>query len=406
MPETQNHTVHAEFLDAILEGAIDCIIIINGSGEVVRFNRAAVQLFGFQPEEIIGHNISKLMPEPHRSEHNRYIDKYAKTRVPAIIGVGREVEAVKKDGTKIPVRLAVSEVKVNGSTYFTGVLHDLSDLKEQQRQVEELTRELEKKVRERTDELQVAINKLLKTNKKLEHEIQERRAAETALRKSQIDLKESLEKEKELSELKSRFVSTASHEFRTPLSTILSSASLLGRYTEADQQPKREKHIDRVKNSVRTLTTILDDFLSLSKLEHGEVVLKMEEIDVGAFVREVVDEIEGILKPGQFVTMDDRTDKMRMSTDVTVLRNILYNLLSNAIKYSDEGEIKCIARKEDHMLVVDIVDHGIGIPSSDQKHLFDGFFGHTMRLIFRNWTRFVYCRKLSETTEREYQFRQ
>ena len=123
-----------------------------------------------------------------------------------------------------------------------------------------------------------------------------------------------LEKEKELSELKSRFVSTASHEFRTPLSTILSSASLLGRYENTEQQPQREKHIDRIKMSVRTLTTILDDFLSLSKLEHGEVILNQEEIVVAEFLEEVKDEVQGLLKAGQSIAIVDHTNKLRMKT--------------------------------------------------------------------------------------------
>lgn len=374
MPSPVHHEIHGEFLDAVIEGAIDCIIIIDVRGTVMRFNEAAVKLFGYAADEVIGENVRKLMPEPHHSAHDGYLSKYMTTKVPGIIGVGREVEAVKKDGTRIPVRLAVSEVVIKGEHYFTGVLHDLTNIKQREKEILLLTQELERKVKERTDELQVAINKLLQINKKLEHEIHERRSAEVALRKSQQDLQELLEKEKELSDLKSRFVSTASHEFRTPLSSILSSAALVGRYTDADQQPQREKHVDRIKASVKTLTTILDDFLSLSKLEHGEVNLKPEDVVFAKFLQNVSEEMDGMIKPGQHIVIRNEAGDMILHTDRTILKIVLYNLLSNAIKYSGPGEILCHARKENKKLVIDIVDQGMGIPVADQRHLFERFF--------------------------------
>ncbi len=371
---TPSSAFHGEFLDAVIEGAIDCIIIIDAHGTVLRFNKAASELFGYTPEEIIGRNVNMLMPEPHISHHEEYIRRYLDTGKAAVIGIGREVEGVRNNGTRIPVRLAVSEVKINGEHFFTGVLHDLTAIKEREREVLELTQELEQKVKERTDELQNAINQLLKTNKKLEHEIAERSAMEAALRRSQNDLKESLEKEKELSDLKSRFVSTASHEFRTPLSTILSSAALVGRYTLTEQQDQREKHVSRIKSAVGTLNTILNDFLSLSKLEQGKVTLKPEVVQIGDFIHATVDEMDGLLKKDQQILVHDDTAGLRMMTDPAVLKNILYNLLSNSIKYSGPGDITCHARHYGAALVIDIVDQGIGVPVSEQKHLFERFF--------------------------------
>jgi len=373
-PASRVHHSHDEFLDAVVEGAIDCIIIIDARGAIQRFNRAATKLFGYSAKEVIGRNVNILMPSPHHGNHDSYLQNYLETNIPGIIGIGREVEGVKKDGTVIPVRLAVSEVVIAGERFFTGVLHDLSDLKAREREILELTQELEKKVRERTDELQVAINKLLQINRKLEHEVQERRTVETALRRSQDDLEAALEKEKELSGMKSRFVSTASHEFRTPLSTILSSAALVAKYTGAEQQPNREKHIHRIMASVNMLTRILDDFLSLSKLEQGEVVFKPEQIVLGKLLHAIVDEMEGFLKEGQRIILKDETGGKAMVCDVYVLRNILYNLLTNASKYSEGGEILCHARISGSQLIIGITDHGVGIPQDEQKHLFERFF--------------------------------
>jgi PAS domain S-box-containing protein len=366
--------VHEHFLDAVIEGAIDAIIIIDAHGKIMRFNVAASKLFGYASEEVIGKNVNILMPEPYHSAHNGYLSRYLETGVAGIIGIGREVEGVRKDGSNMSLRLAVSEVLIEDKRYFTGVLHDLTSIKAHEQEILALTHELEKKVQERTDELQVAINKLLHINKKLEHEVSERRSAEIALHKSQHDLREALVKEKELGELKSRFVSTASHEFRTPLSTIQSSAALIGRYAQTEQQEQREKHITRIKTSVSLLNTILNDFLSLSKLEQGEVSPKPERIHVANFVMETCAEIEGLLKEGQELHVSDETDGTVIVSDRGILKNILFNLMTNAIKYSDTGIIECLTQRTNDHLSISIIDTGIGIPDQDQKHLFERFF--------------------------------
>lgn len=361
-------------MDAVIEGAIDSIIIISVEGKILRFNAAASKLFGYAPGEVLNKNVNILMPDPHHSAHDGYLSKYMKTGDRAIIGIGREVEAVRKDGSRIPVRLAVSEVLVGNSRYFTGVLHDLTSIKAREQEILALTRELEIKVQERTDELQIAINRLLQINNKLEHEISERRFAEQALHRSQQDLREALEKEKELGELKSRFVSTASHEFRTPLSTIQSSAALIGRYPQSEQQEQREKHISRIKSSVNILNTILNDFLSLSKLEQGEVILKREQIEIFDFLNETCQEMEGLLKDRQNIVPFVDGQDFVVTTDKGVLKNILFNLLSNAIKYSGAGEIECKAFRDGDRISISVTDHGMGIPASEQKHLFQRFF--------------------------------
>jgi two-component system sensor kinase FixL len=133
-------------------------------------------------------------------------------------------------------------------------------VKQAEARIKKLNEELEQKVNTRTEELARTINKLLKSNKQLEHEIIERKAVEAALRKSERDLTKAFEKEKELNAMKTRFVSLASHEFRTPLSTILSSADLVEAYKTTEQQEKRQKHTQRIKSSVNNLNTILNDF--------------------------------------------------------------------------------------------------------------------------------------------------
>ena len=196
----------------------------------------------------------------------------------------------------------------------------------------------------------------------------------TERKKEQDQVQRALEHERELNILKSRFVSTASHEFRTPLSTILSSVSLLSRYETKQDQIKREKHIERIKSSVKNLTGILNDFLSLDKLETGVVKSKPERFELMAFIQEICDQVAPTLKTHQHIRYHHQGDK-EVLLDKHILTNVLLNLLSNASKYSGEGKaIDLTSRFTDGNLVISVKDQGIGISKEDQKHLFKRFF--------------------------------
>lgn len=355
-------------LQSVIDTAIDGIITINERGIVESINPAAAKLFDYAPEEVIGNNISMLMPAPYQAQHDGYLHHYHTTGEARIIGIGREVAGQKKDGTTFPFRLAVSEVKLEGRRIFTGIVHDLTLVNQAEEKILRLNQRLEQKVQERTDELAQSVNKLLSTNQLLKHEVRERKTAEAALRKS-------LEKEIELNELKSRFVSMASHEFRTPLSSILSSAELIAEYKTKEQQPKREKHVNRILSSVQNLTNILNDFLSLSALEEGGIRMLRADFPIVDFCKEVIGEMEGMLKPDQRILHHSNLSQDTIYLDKNFLKNILFNLLSNAVKYSDAGStIKCTIATTEDELAVEIADEGMGIPLEDQQHLFTRFF--------------------------------
>jgi PAS domain S-box-containing protein len=211
----------------------------------------------------------------------------------------------------------------------------------------------------------LAEEQLLKINEDLENKVKERT----------LELTYALEKEKELNEMKSRFVSIASHEFRTPLSAILSSTSLVDHYINPDQEEKRKKHIDRIKSSVRNLTSILDDFLSLEKLEQGKVEAHSSEFNLKEFIDDVIDEMDGMVKRKQQKVNFNYDGDEEVYQDKKILRNVLLNLLSNAVKYSPEGkEIHVSTVVKDGKVSVAIRDEGIGIPADAQKNMFDKFF--------------------------------
>lgn len=360
-------------LKAIIETAIDGIITITDRGIVETMNIAASNLFGYQPEEIIGKNISVLMPEPDKKNHDKYIENYNRTKKPKIIGIGREVFGLKKDGSIFPFRLAVSEVILNDRVIFTGIIHDLTEMHKAQDEILNLNKKLEQKVVERTYDLENVVNKLLKTNKKLKEEVSERIQITEKLAENEEELKESLEKEKELNELKSRFVSMASHEFRTPLASILSSAAIIGRYEEKKQQVNREKHVNRIKSAVSNLTGILNDFLSLSKLEEGKELINLSEVKIDSLCKTVIEETSALLKADQEIKHEIIGSNRTIHTDERILKNILFNLISNAIKYSDKS-ILCKFEIVDNDFIFEVKDSGIGIPYDDQKYMFTRFF--------------------------------
>jgi PAS domain S-box-containing protein len=187
-------------------------------------------------------------------------------------------------------------------------------------------------------------------------------------------LEQNLKKEKELGELKSRFVSMASHEFRTPLSAIQSSVDLIKIYQERGQPEKMNKHVSRIRSSVQNLTNILNDFLNLEKLESGKIVYQPQQLEFEKYTGELLEEM-GLLKKEDQVIDYQHEGEMLAVLDKHLLRNILNNLLSNAIKYSDKGaRIEVRSGIKDQELTLSVKDQGIGIPEADQQHLMTRFF--------------------------------
>lgn len=198
-------------------------------------------------------------------------------------------------------------------------------------------------------------------------------------KQAEQDMIHALNKERELNELKSRFVSMASHEFRTPLATVLSSVNLVSRHAEVNNREGIEKHVGRIRSAIRNLTSILNDFLSLEKLEQGKVQFKPSPFNVCDLAETIVEEIDGLTKKNQTVHLSlqpDRSDDVCVinGLDPQLLRNILFNLLSNAVKYSSEGAPINLELKLSDTLIITVCDNGIGIPKDEQQHLFERFF--------------------------------
>lgn len=344
----------AKLLSAIIENAIDGIITIDDKGIIEHVNPAALKLFGFQIKELVGKNVSILMPQPDKERHDGYIKNYDNTGQKRIIGIGREVIGQRKDGSTFPFRLGVSEVKFSDRKIYTGFIHDLSKHKEDEARIKSYTEELEDKIRDRTRDLI-----------KLVAELESAKEHVNAL----------FIKEKELNQLKTRFVSMASHEFRTPLSSIQLSATLIDKYTPKQDTENIEKHTGKIKNAVGNLTTILNDFLSLEKLEAGKVEVHPTWFNIINFAEEIVEEMQLISKQDQHIIYEHQGISAQVFLDINLLKNSIINLISNAVKYSGENTmIQFNSILKDDELLIEIKDNGIGIPETDLDNLFEPFF--------------------------------
>ena len=188
-------------------------------------------------------------------------------------------------------------------------------------------------------------------------------------------IKESLRKERELNDLKTKFLSLVSHEFKTPLSGILTSTTLIGKYTQTEQQEKREKHLKTIKNKVKYLNNILDDFLSVERLETGKVNYKFSSFPLSKVTNEVIYDANMLLKDGQKISYPKNIDEIILDFDEKILELILTNLINNAIKYSPENTtISIEAFTQENMLSIIVKDQGIGIPEKEQKYIFKRYF--------------------------------
>ncbi|HEV9035004.1 MAG TPA: PAS domain-containing sensor histidine kinase, partial [Puia sp.] len=354
--------------NALFEHATEGMVLTNDKGRIVLVNPAACHLFGYGHGELLGQSIEVLIPQRFHSSHEHYRNGFYHQPGNRTMGHGRDLFARKKDSSEFPVEVSLSYYRQKNVLFVIAFIVDITQRK--QSELELVHRQLE--LEHRTEDIR-------KLNAGLESKVEERtlilQEALQELERSQRELSEALDKERQLNEIKSRFVSMASHEFRTPLSTVLSSAALLSKYTRADEQDRRDKHIRRIKESVKHLNNLLEDFLSLGKLEEGKIKVEPGEFPIREFLEEVVEEMRPLAKDGQQIEFE-YAGSNGFVTDKRLLKNILINLLSNAIKFSPEAATIYLQAKhtENAGLSLSVKDQGIGISEEDQQHLFSSFF--------------------------------
>lgn len=356
--------------EALFNSASLGIIVVDKKGTIVMSNHYANDLFGYTTEPMIGQVLESLIPQRYHHKHVGYREGYEQDPKARGMGIGMTLSAIKKEGIEFPVEVCLGHFKTNDEQYVIAYIADISKRKQNEEEI----------IRQQAD-LKAINEEIKKLNENLEAQVNVRtselKSTLDELEASKEELTLSLEKEKEVNDLKSRFVSMASHEFRTPLSTILSSISLLAKYSTTDDQPKRDKHIDRIKSSVKSLTDILNEFLSLGRIEEGKVDVTPYSFDLTAFINNIINEMNVLLKPAQTIQYNHLGSPMTYA-DSNLLQHVLVNLLSNAIKFSPEKSvIKIDSKIQNDQTILQICDQGIGIPKVDQVHLFERFFRAT-----------------------------
>lgn len=368
LTSTQNLQQEKDRFEALFQYASMGIVVAGKGGDILLVNNFLITQFGYSSaSELVGQKIEKLIPSRYHGKHTHYRDNYNNNPHPRPMGIGKDLFAVKKDGTEFPVEVSLSNYTMDNESYTIGFINDISIRKgfetEVQRQQMQLA-ETNKRIEQMNDELEEKVE--LRT-KQLKETLAE-------LEVSKDELTKALSKEKELSDLKSRFVSMASHEFRTPLSTILSSASLVAKYTQSDEQERRDKHIQRIKSSVNNLTSLLNEFLSIGKIEDGKIIANNIRFNIREMITALCTELEGIAKKDQQIRYRHEGEETVL-LDPNLLRNVITNLVSNAIKFSaEDGIIDVSSKTSAREVIITVQDNGLGISREDQEHLFERFF--------------------------------
>ena len=355
----------------LISSSPEGVLVADDSGEILLVNRSLLNMFGYaSEEELIGEKVEILIPGKYVRDHKQFRNSFVRHPSKRKMGLGKTLYGRRKDGSDFPVEIGLNFVKHEGEMMVSALITDITERIRIEDELKELNSRLEKKVAERTLDLEQAILELQETNHDLEEQYRRTKKAEAEMQKA-------LEAEKQLGELKSRFVSMASHEFRTPLSTILSSNTLIQKYLEKDDIPrdKISNHTIKIHQNIQNLNNILNDLLSLSKLEEGKVEINYRTFGLTELIGEVNEEMTDYLKEGQTIHWDIEQKDMQVYLDRQVLHNMLLNLISNASKYSEGNSVITVgAGKKNNAVWITVTDQGIGIPEEEKKHMFDRFF--------------------------------
>lgn len=360
----KNQDVFQILSEAISEG----IIVVDETQKIITINSSTEELFGFTKDELIGKPLNTLIPTNYHHNHKNHFETFYKNSEKRTMGHGRNLFALHKSGRQFPVEVGLNPFMVQDKKYVMALVIDISERLAAEKVIRDLNVNLEDKIKKRTEQLNKSVEQLKTLNRDLEEEIQKRIEAENKI-------KSALEKEIELNELKTKFLSLVSHEFKTPLSGILTSTVLVGKYKETSQQIKRDKHLNTIIDKVNYLNSILNDFLSIERIDSGKVKYKFTSFMLSKVVNEAIYNSNMLLKPGQRINYPKDIDDYVIYQDEKVLELILSNLINNAIKYSPQNSsINLEFTLTPKHLIFKIIDEGIGIPEKDQKNIFERYF--------------------------------
>ena len=337
----------ARICEMLFTTAAEGLVVVDASGVILMHNPRLAMMFGYAGKDLLSRPVEVLIPDQMRDRHMEHRRTYHQRPVNRSMGIGMDLRGRRKDGSEFPVEISLNHFQLDGHSYVMGLVTDITLRHEAEKALQRSNQELEDRVEQRTLQL-----------------IEEERG-----------LREALDKERELHALKSRFVAMASHEFRTPLSTIMSSVDLIARYTDDAGDERVGKHVARIRGKVREMTAMLNEFLSLERIEQGQVVVQPAAADLVHQCIELIEELRALTRTGQTITYDHNGAERNVTLDLQMLSNIITNLVTNAVKYSPEDRpIHLHTTIEGGRVFITVTDEGMGIPAEDQVHLFERFF--------------------------------
>lgn len=311
-------------LDALWSTIVEGLVVIDTRGRIVAVNPAAEHIFGYTEYELVDRNVKVLMPERYALNHDGYLKSYVQGGPAKIIGIGREVEGRRKDGSEFPLYLAISEFDVQGEKFFGGILRDMT--------------------------------------------------AEAAVKRELVNAKEAAEN---ANRAKTVFLSSISHEVRTPLNAILGFAQLFELGSKEELTDKQRDYLGHIRRSGENLLSLINQVLDLAQLEVGEVHLSIEGISVQGILEETIEMLAPMAEQ-YHVTLEplrSMGEDVAVRADRVRFQQALRNLISNAIKYNrDGGSVGFeVSEPVPGIMRTTVIDTGSGIPDDQWEQLFEPF---------------------------------
>ncbi len=360
----QNQDIFNILFEAIPAG----VFIVDQDTNIVALNAVAEKMFGYEKGELLNKSKDILLPKRYLSTHKNQLNYFINQIKKGKKTHGLYLFGLTKNNKEFPLEISINSFTLYEKEYRLALVIDMTLRSETEKKIDSIKVVLEEKVKKGTIELQNNINKLKEVNRNYKKELHRRIEIENILT-------EALKKERELNELKSKFLSLVSHEFKTPLSGILTSAILLERYQLTEQQEKREKHVKTITNKVQYLNNILNDFISLERLDSSNENYKFKTFNLSKVINEVVYNANMLLKSGQHINIPLNSADFVLYQDEKKLELILSVLIYNALKYSPENsEIDLEISRNAKNIIFTIKDQGLGIPKKDQKFVYNRYY--------------------------------
>jgi two-component system sensor histidine kinase/response regulator len=340
--------------DAILDVALDCVILMDESGNIVQFNPAAERTFGYEASEAVGHQLSDLIiPAEKQAVHLDGMAQYDKTRQPVVLNSRLELTAVRKGGERFPVEVAIAPISSDGAAMFAGYMRDITERRRNEAALAEYTHDLKQAhdtERQTSEQLTTLVDQLRLTQAK----------AEAATR------------------AKSEFLASMSHELRTPLNAIILYSELLQEEAEDQRNQSTISDLQKIQSAGKNLLELINGILDLSKIEAGKMTVSRETFDVRLMIDALLDTVGGLVrKNNNTFTVRCGDDVGAMTGDLMKTQQILLNLLSNAGKFTSDGavtlEIRCLTDAGAVFVEFTVTDTGVGMTPEQAERIFDAF---------------------------------